>query len=204
MTFIKEQWNKLTPVAKILAALLFAFIIISFSHSKFINKLKYKNKKLESNFINKFGNDASEGEKYLSAAEKEILVLKAELEKEKRSGFPSDLLDRSAHIRVIAGIDALMEQCSLQIIKRDSVKSDKNNISDTVRKRNNKGAEVPEVRFMSCSYMSEGTFRSIYRFLATVNKIKQPFFISDIVLKRKKESNYITFNFILKIPYIQK
>lgn len=204
MIFFKEQWNKLTPVAKILVALLFGFILIAFAHSKFINRLKRKNKKLESNFINKFGGNASEGKKYLSATEKEIMSIKKELSEAKKTGFPPDLLNKDAHIRVIAGIDALMEQCHLQIIKRNGVTVDDDRISSENVKKKRIGAGMPEVSFLSCSYTAEGGFRSIYSFLAAVNKMKQPFFINNILLKRKQTGNYITFNFILKIPYLKK
>jgi hypothetical protein len=190
-------------MAKVLAAFLFAFTVIAFGHSKFINRLKHKNKKLESNFIDKFGSDAVEGNKYLSAAEKEIIELKRKLNEAKKTGFPTELLNKDAHIRIIAGIDALMEQCRLQIIKRDRVKvlADNNASASGIRK---KSSGIPEVSFLSCSYTSEGSFRSVYRFLAAVNKMKQPFFVSNIILKRKSDSSYITFNFNLKIPYIKK
>jgi len=210
--FFKEKWNELTPVAKILTALLLGVLMVVAGHYLFINRLMRKNRKITANFVDKLGGGNIGGEKYLSAAEKEIRELEKQLNNAGTGGYSPELLRKDGGVRIIAGIDSLTEKCGLQIVRRDGVVQEAD-ASDVIDSKSQKGdvsggkKGLASVGFLSCSYSTEGSFRSVYRFFSALNDIKEPFYIVGISLNRrglKQEGNSIVFNFKLKIPYLKK
>jgi len=196
-----EKWNTLTPFAKILAAFLFAVLIVAAGQSLIIKKLKRKNFKLAKNVPASLIK-LDQQNVLINSLKKQLADKKIELQKftsRKCKEIPSE----QQHVRVITTFDDCLERCGIQILQRNEIKVD---IIDEDKKRHNSKHLKAKLGEFICTYKVQGNFNSFYKFFEAVNDIDEIFSLKDIVLKKQlKNGNYKIFmTFKLYITYLKK